>query len=64
VIETVPKVEGVYRYRCCNKCNKIIKTKEVIFDGKIPQKTKNRKPAEERTEVPAFTSKDLLSAWR
>lgn len=63
VYETVSKPEAVYRYRCCLFCNKTLKTKEVLFDGAIPQKTKKQKEKAIASEPVQVTSTELFTTW-
>jgi transcriptional regulator NrdR family protein len=63
VYETVTKPEAVYRYRWCAVCHKTLKTKEVLFEGTIPQKKKkSRKKVED--VIVRVTSTDVFSIWK
>ena len=65
VYETVTKPDAIYRYRWCAVCHKTLKSKEVLFEGKIPQKTKTRKKQEKIEAVPVrVTSTDVFSIWK
>jgi hypothetical protein len=63
VYETVTKPDAVYRYRWCAVCHKTLKSKEVLFEGKIPQKTKKKQEKSEDSDL-RVTSKDVFSVWK
>ena len=64
VYETVPKPEAVYRYRYCLFCNKTLKTKEVLFEGSIPQKTKKPKERKIVSEEITIHDTEVFNVWR
>lgn len=63
VYETVTKPDAIYRYRWCAMCHKTLKSKEVLFDGKIPQKTKKKQEKSESKDL-HVTSTDVFSVWK
>lgn len=63
VYETVTKPDAIYRYRWCAMCHKTLKSKEVLFEGKIPQKTKKKQEKSEDSDL-RVTSKDVFSVWK
>ena len=63
VYETVTKPDAIYRYRWCAVCHKTLKSKEVLFDGKIPQKTKTKQEKSESKDL-RVTSTDVFSIWK
>ena len=64
VYETVSKPDAVYRYRCCLFCNKTLKTKEVLFEGTIPQKTKKPKERKVVSEKITVHDTEVFNVWR
>lgn len=63
VYETVTKPDAIYRYRWCAVCHKTLKSKEVLFEGKIPQKTKKKQEKTEDVTV-RVTSTDVFNIWK
>lgn len=64
VIDTTKIDDFVYRYRACRLCFRNFKTKEEVYVGPIPKKTRDRGRPEAKKFQTQYDSKSIKDIWK